>query len=341
MSTATAGIDADTVTGWLLDAVPGLSAPLVFQRLTAGKSNLTSLVTDTAGRSLVLRRPPLGELLASAHDVAREFRILSALHGGAAHIAAPLALSEDPAVCDAPLFAMDYVPGVVIDDAETATSLTPEARHAAGLSLARELAAIHSVDITAAGLGDLASTRPYAARQLRRWLRQWEASATHEQPLAQRLHDRLAAAIPEQTETVLVHGDYHLYNVIFAEDGGAVRAVLDWELSTLGDPLADLGGLLAYWSEPADRPLLGPITLTTLPGFPARAELVDAYVAASGRDVGDLAFWHALALWKIAVIHAGVRQRALEEPGGGELISIELIDSLFQSSAQVADAAGL
>jgi aminoglycoside phosphotransferase (APT) family kinase protein len=340
MPVATLGIDETAVSQWLLGAIPNLTSPLTFTRLTAGKSNITTLVEDLTGRRLVLRRPPLGELLASAHDVTREFRILSALVGTGAQIATPLALIDDPGVCDAPLFVMAHVTGVVIDDEIRASTLSLEQRHAASLAIARELAAIHAVDVDAVGLGDLAPPLPYAERQLRRWLRQWGASATHEQPLAEALHARLAAAVPEQIDTVLVHGDYHLYNMILAEDGSEVRAVLDWELSTLGDPLADLGGLLAYWSE-SDNDPVGPITLTTLPGFARREELVDAYVAASGRDVSTLGFWHALALWKIAIIHEGVRRRAIDEPGDGAPLPVELIDGLFQRAAQVADGAGL
>jgi aminoglycoside phosphotransferase (APT) family kinase protein len=306
------GLDAAAAGAWLAEAT-GLREPVRFARIGQGQSNLTFLATGADGHRFVVRRPPLGHLLASAHDVAREHRILRAL--GDTDVPAPLvaAFTDDPAITDVPLLAMQHVDGLVVDDVAIAERLTPAVRRRLGLALPRALASVHAVDLEATGLVDLASHKPYAARQLKRWRRQWEDSRTRELPALSELADRLEAAMPEQRELALVHGDFHLLNVIGAPDGARVRAVLDWELCTLGDPLADLGGLLAYWPQPGD--VAAVFGAPQLPGFPSREELALAYAEASGRDVaGALAFWHALGLWKIAVIIEGVRRRALDDP---------------------------
>jgi aminoglycoside phosphotransferase (APT) family kinase protein len=200
----------------------------------------------------------------------------------------------------------------VLDDASVAARLAPAARTRLSATLVRALARVHAVDLRATGLEDLASHGPYAARQLKRWRRQWEATRTRDLPAVERLAGRLEAAMPEQHGVTLVHGDFHLLNVIAAPGGEEIRAILDWELCTLGDPLADLGGLLAYWPQVGDgadwvwpaRPL---------PGFASQVELAESYAAATGRDTSALPFWHALGLWKIAIICEGVRRRALED----------------------------
>jgi aminoglycoside phosphotransferase (APT) family kinase protein len=252
-----------------------------------------------------------------------------------------VAISTDGAVCDTPLVVMEHVEGAVIDDEEGASRVPEERRRAVSRSLARTLATIHDVDLQATGLTGLASGAPYAARQLKRWRRQWELSKTRAQPRAHVLHQRLAASAPAQRKVTLVHGDYHLLNVITAPDDGAVRAVLDWELSTLGEPLADLGALLAYWWQADDPVAIGPFAFTRLPGFATRAELAAEYADASGRDLSDLPFWEALASWKIAIILEGVRRRALSEPRLGQPIDVAVIDALFLRAAEIADAAAL
>jgi aminoglycoside phosphotransferase (APT) family kinase protein len=289
-----AGIDPAAVEPWILGLGLGARPPLHFTPFGDGKSNVTVLVQDAAGARWILRRPPVGPLLATAHDVAREHRVLQALGRTAVPTPAVLGFTDDPAVRDAPLLLMEHVDGDVVADFAALERLPASARARPAPALADALARVHAVDLTATGLTDLASHSPYAARQLKRWRRQWRASRTRELPAVERLADRLEAAIPEQRELTLVHGDFHPLNVIVAPSGGEVRAILDWELCTLGDPLADLGGLLAYWPQ-------------------ARAELVPAYGAVTGRDLTPLPFWHALGLWKIAVISEGVRRRALED----------------------------
>lgn len=325
MSSATVvGLDAAAVAAWLADAA-GLREPVAFARIGQGQSNLTFLATDADGRRVVLRRPPLGALLASAHDVAREHRILSALQGTGVPIPPVVAFTDDPAVTDVPLMAVGFVDGWVVDDPAAV-----DVRVA--LALPRALATIHAVDLEEIGLLDLASHKPYAARQLKRWRRQWEDSATRALPVVGELADRLEAAMPQQRELTLVHGDFHVLNVILAPDGSAVRAILDWELCTLGDPLADLGGLMAYASP-------------SLTGIAAPSVLAEAYMKASGREVtaAALAFWHALGLWKIAVIVEGVRRRALDDPRNapdGGVPPEHLVDDLIAQARLVAFEAG-
>jgi aminoglycoside phosphotransferase (APT) family kinase protein len=295
------GIDPAAVERWILGLGLGAEPPLRFARVGSGKSNLTCLVAD-----------PAGPLLATAHDVAREHRVLRALGPTAVPAPAALGFTDDAAVTDAPLLLMEHVDGIVLDDVAIAEGMGPAARGRLSGSVVRALAHVHEVDLHSTRLHQLASHTPYAARQLKRWRRQWEASRTRELRAVERLADRLAAAIPEQRELTLVHGDFHLLNMVAAPDGEDIRAILDWELCTLGDPLADLGGLLAYWPQVGDA-ADWVFPARRLPGFASQAELAEAYAAQTGRDVTALPFWHALGLWKVAIICEGVRRRALED----------------------------
>jgi aminoglycoside phosphotransferase (APT) family kinase protein len=313
-----AGIEVAAVTAWLANALPDLAPPLAFAAIGHGRSNLTYRVADADGRTWVLRRPPLGHLLASAHDMRREHRILAALAPAGATVPKPLALCEDEDVTGAPFFVMEDVPGLVVHRTQVAALLGEHERRATMTSLVTSLAQLHALDVDAIGLGDLGPREAYAQRQLRRWLRQWEDSKTRELPLVAHLGERLAGAAPPQRETALVHGDFRLDNAIVGADGH-VRAILDWELTALGDPLADLGLLLAYTPRSAEEaiPIHDPVTL--LPGFPTHEQLVATYARASGRDVTPLPFWIALGCWKVAVILQGVYRRWQEDPrNGGE-----------------------
>ncbi|GAA2073513.1 phosphotransferase family protein [Aeromicrobium halocynthiae] len=335
-------IDTETIGGWVAGLDIGARAPITFTRVGAGQSNLTFLVEDADGRRWVLRRPPLGSLLASAHDVAREHRIMAALVGTGVPIPLPHALCTDPTITDAPIMLMEHVAGVVVDSMTSVEAIDPQRRSAIGHSLARTLGAVHAVDLDATGLSDLASRRPYAERQLRRWHRQWEDSRTRDLPLVDDLATRLSARIPEQVDVTLVHGDFHLMNVITSIGDGAVRAVLDWELSTLGDPLADLGGLLAYWPQ-ADDSVVPGFAGPTLPGFPSRDDLVQVYADSSGRDVDGVDFWHVLGLWKIAIIAEGVLRRSLDEPRNTATtgrVDAAVVDGLLRRADEEARAGG-
>lgn len=338
-SDSAAGLDPAAVEEWILALGLGAEPPLRFTRAGSGKSNLTYLVTDLAGKRWILRRPPAGPLLPSAHDIAREHRTLRVLEPTRVPTPAVRGFTGQPSVTDAPLLLMAFVDGLVVDDVTVAEALDPGVRGRLGRSLAR----VHEVGLCAAGLDGLASPEPYARRQLRRWRRQWESSRTRELPALERLAGRLEAATPGQREVTLVHGDFHLLNVISAPDGEEIRAILDWELCTLGDPLADLGGLLAYWPQPGDA-VEGVFPAPRLPGFPSRTELAEIYATETGRDLAALPFWHALGLWKIAIICEGVRRRALEDERNTARTGIpapQIVDGLVRQAQLVAFEAGL
>jgi aminoglycoside phosphotransferase (APT) family kinase protein len=266
-------------------------------------------VTGADGADLVLRRPPLGHLLASAHDMGREHRIISALAATPVPVPGALGYCADPEVTGAPFYVMSFVDGHVLRDREAVEStLTPDARRLTAASLVETLATLHAVDLDAVGLSDLARHEGYIARQLKRWYGQWQQSKTRDLPAVDRVHDRLAAQIPEQGPATIVHGDYRLDNTMVSTEGRVV-AVLDWEICTLGDPLADVGLLHVYWTGPGDDTSAWTGTATTAPGFPDRAELLSAYAAASGRDLSTIDFYVAFAHWKLACILEGVYAR--------------------------------
>jgi aminoglycoside phosphotransferase (APT) family kinase protein len=310
MAAGPPGIDVAGVTAWFQAEVPGVRPPLRFQRLPGGRSNLTYRVRDAAGGDFVLRRPPLHGVLPSAHDMAREHRIIAALDGTEVPVPAALGLCEDPATSGAPFYVMAFVDGTVPrDEATVEAAFDRPARAAAADSLVDALIALHRVDPDAVGLGQLGRREGYLERQLRRWQRQLEQSRTRELPVLDEVHRRLASSIPPQVGPArVVHGDYRLDNVVLSP-AGRVLAVLDWELCTLGDPLADLGLLLVYWAEPGDAALPLGTAPTRLPGFPKRAALTARYAARSGRAVDQLDYYVAFGYWKLAVILEGVYAR--------------------------------
>jgi aminoglycoside phosphotransferase (APT) family kinase protein len=336
------GINPDAVADWIEQLGIPFTGPLSFQRIGLGQSNLTYLVCDAGERKWVLRRPPLGELLASAHDVAREARILSALEDTPVPTPRVYGLTRD--VAGVALLLMEFVDGLVVDQMPIAESLTPQRRRQIGLSMPTTLAKIHAVDLEKSGLDDLASHKPYAQRQLKRWAGQWEQSKTRELPDLDDLTRRLIAAAPQQQELTLVHGDFHLRNVITSHTTGDVIGVLDWELSTLGDPLADMGSLLAYWPEPGEEDIAGGFAASALEGFPDRAEMARVYLAQTSRDAATLKYWHALGLWKIAIIAEGVMRRAMDEPRNKAAAGTPItrwIDALVCKAREVAEDAGI
>ena len=308
MDEAPTGIDVPQVTAWLERHVAGARGPFRFDLIAGGHSNITYGVTGADGARFVLRRPPLGHLLASAHDMAREHRIIAAL-AGSVPVAPALGLCQDAAVNGAPFYVMRFVDGLVVHDrAEAEAGLTPAARRRVSESLVDTLATLHAVDLDAVGLGDLGRHDGYVARQLKRWYGQWNAQKTRELPSIDRVHDALAARIPAQGPASVVHGDYRLDNCMVSADG-EVLAVLDWEICTLGDPLADVGLLMVYWTGPDDAASAWEGSATTAPGFANRDEVAARYAAASGRDLSDLGFYVAFAYWKLACILEGVYAR--------------------------------
>jgi aminoglycoside phosphotransferase (APT) family kinase protein len=307
----TPGIDVSSVTAWLTHNVAGSEAPFEFELIAGGHSNLTFRVTGSNGFRYVLRRPPLGHVLASAHDMAREHRIISGLQGSAVPVAPALGFCGDPDVNGAPFYVMGFVDGYVLRDAASSESVLDLAsRKRASESIVDTMAAIHSVDLVASGLDTLGKHEDYIARQLRRWYGQWNSQKTRELSDIDEAHTALLARIPEQGSASIVHGDYRLDNCMVDETGKVV-AVLDWEICTLGDRLADLGLLLVYWSGPDDSLSSWAGTSTTLPGFFNRQQLADRYAATTGADLSQLDYYVAFAFWKLACILEGVYARYL------------------------------
>jgi aminoglycoside phosphotransferase (APT) family kinase protein len=302
------GIAAERVTPWLVENVPGALPPFEFDLVPGGRSNLTFIVTGADGGKFVLRRPPLSHVLATAHDMGREHRILAALQPTAVPTPAVYAFCEDLAVNDAPFYVMEFVDGNIMRDNKAGAQLSEDVRRHASASLIDVLATLHGIDPDDVGLGQLGRKTGYVERQLKRWFSQFEQSRTREMPDVEAAHARLSAAIPDAGPAAIAHGDYRLDNCICAADG-SIAAVLDWELCTLGDALADLGMLLICWTETGDRFAARPDSPTSLPGFLSRPEVIDRYAAASGRDVADIDYYRALAYWKLACISEGVYAR--------------------------------
>jgi aminoglycoside phosphotransferase (APT) family kinase protein len=304
------GIDLEKVTAWLGANIEGLVTPVEFSLIAGGRSNLTYLVTDAAGRKYVLRRPPLGHVLATAHDMAREHRIIAAVGRTGVPVPRALGLCTDDAVNGAPFYVMSHVEGEVLDSAEKADLLAPELREAASHHLIDVMAELHAVDVDAVGLGDLARRDGYIERQLKRWRSQWENSKTRELPAIEEVEKRLSAHVPAQQGVVIAHGDYRFGNCLTDVKQGRIAAVLDWELCTLGDPLADLGYLGVYWSDGPSSALRANDP-TPAGGFPTYATLVDRYARTTGRDVSGVNYYVAFSCWRLAVISEGVYARYL------------------------------
>ena len=325
-----AGVDPSTLRDWMSDRGIAVSGALRLRRLGDGRSNLTFAVVDDAGRQWVIRRPPLGKLLASAHDVGREGRVLTALASTEVPVPTVLGLCDDAGVASAPVLVMSMIEGSPAHELADHSQLGPAIGEELGRSIVGALAGIHRVDVATIGLADLSSHAPYAPRQLRRWSRQWEESKLRDMPALDRLSRWLEEHIPSQSETTLLHGDYHLGNLLVDRQTGHLRAVLDWELSTLGDPLADVGTMLGYWPEPdADGAGVTTPHSASATGLPDRRKMAELYAESSGRDLADVTFWYVLGLWKIAIIIEGVRRRAREAPSpdrGAALPSADFVD---------------
>jgi aminoglycoside phosphotransferase (APT) family kinase protein len=317
------GIDTDAVTGWFEKNVPGVQPPLRFHLIAGGRSNLTYRVDDATGRAWVLRRPPLGSILPTAHDMGREYRIITALGPTPVPVPASIGFCADDSVNDKPFYVMGYVDGHILRDAATTKQVLGEKeRRVAGESLVDVLADLHAVDIDAVGLGDLSKRDGYIERQLKRWHTQWEKSKTREIPAVEEVYEELRRTVPEQGPATVVHGDYRLDNTMLSDDGH-VLAVLDWEICTLGDPLADIGLLCVYWADPGDELSALLSAPTVLDGFPRRAEIAARYAERSGRDLSRLDFYIAFGYWKLACILEGVYARYAAGHGAGDQSAFE------------------
>jgi aminoglycoside phosphotransferase (APT) family kinase protein len=333
------GIDRTGVEAWFAEHVPGAKPPLSFERISGGHSNLTYGVRDSNGGRWALRRPPLGKRLGSAHDMGREHKVVSALGPTEVPVAPVVGLCGDESVNGAPFYVMEFVEGPILRGVAEAEAFPDEAdRRAIGERVADTLVAIHTVDPDAVGLGDLGRKEDYVARQLRRWHGQWEKSKTRELAAIDDVHVRLAARIPEQGPATIVHGDYRLDNMILTP-GGEVAAVVDWELCTLGDPLADVGLLMVYWPEAGDEMIALGQPANLAPGFPARDELRARYAERSGRDLSQLDFFIALGYWKLAIILEGVYARYAAGQYGKVNEGIQQFAQVVERLAEGADEA--
>jgi aminoglycoside phosphotransferase (APT) family kinase protein len=301
------GIALEPVTKWLVERIEGLRPPLEFTLLAGGHSNLTYRFTDQAGAAYVLRRPPLGHVLESAHDMAREHRIVSALEGSPVPVAATFSLCEDSEINGSSFYIMGFVEGEVLHDAAAARGLSAAQRAELGLHVIDVLAKLHSLDPEDVGLGQLGRKEGYIARQLKRWNKQWAASKTEEIPAMEEVARLLDEKMPQQVGASIVHGDYRLGNMIVAD--GDIAAVLDWELCTLGDPLADVGYLLNSWVLPGEDP--DSLVPTTAGDFLDRETLCARYEAATGRNLGEINYYRAFSHWRLAAINQGVYKRYL------------------------------
>ena len=311
------GIDVAKVSRWLADNVAGARAPFNFQLIAGGRSNLTFLVTDDNGIRYVLRRPPLGHVLATAHDMAREHRIISAVGQTNVPVPATLGLCTDETVNGAPFYVMNFVDGVVLDNAEKAEMLDKSLRRSASFNLIDVLCELHDVDIDAVGLGNLAKREGYIERQIKRWSTQWENSKTRELPEIDEVVRLLSTKVPRQQDVSIAHGDFRFGNVLTDVATGRIAAVLDWELCTLGDPLADLGYIGVYWSDgPASA--LRANDPTPAGGFTTYGELVERYATKTGRDVSGVDYYVAFSCWRLAVISEGVYARYLHGAMGNQ-----------------------
>ena len=310
------GIDRERVTRWLVENVDGALAPFQFDLIVGGRSNLTFLVRGSDGQRFVLRRPPMGHVLPTAHDMAREHRIVTAVGRTPVPVPRTLGLCTDEAVNGAPFYVMEYVDGVVLDSPARAEVLTPDQRRLAAEHLIDVLADLHAADVDQIGLGDLARRDGYVERQLSRWSKQWERSRTRDVPAVEEVAARLAAAVPEQQGVAIAHGDFRFGNCIVDVERAEVVAVLDWELCTLGDPLADVGYLGVYWGVPGGEGRHN--DPTGAPGFPTYAEVVERYAARTGRDVSQIGYYRAFSAWRLAVISEGVYARYLHGAMGDQ-----------------------
>jgi aminoglycoside phosphotransferase (APT) family kinase protein len=309
--------------------------------ISGGKSNLTYRVACDAGE-VILRRPPLGHILPTAHDMGREYRVMTALADTAVPVPRTFHLGEADSPLGASFYVMERVVGHICRNAlPPAYGDTPDECGKIGEALVDVLANLHTVDPAAVGLAEFGRPAGFMKRQLRRWSKQWEASKTVDLPALDALRDDLVAAMPEQRASAVVHGDYRLDNTILHPTRvGAIVAVLDWEMSTLGDPLADLGAMLAYWSEANDSEVLcrarimAPVTACE--GFPTRTEIIERYSRRTGIDTSDINWYQAFAYFKLSVVCQGIAARAAggSMVGGGFDQAERLVAPLVEAGRQ-------
>jgi aminoglycoside phosphotransferase (APT) family kinase protein len=304
------GVDLESLRAFFAEHVEGADGrPLSAELIAGGRSNLTYSITD-GEHEWVLRRPPLGHVLPTAHDMAREHRVITALAHTDVPVPRTYALCEDNDVNGAPFYVMEQVHGRILRTGEDLTTLAHDEAAACSRALVDVLARIHRVDYEAVGLADFGRPEGFMERQLRRWNQQWERSKADELPEIDDLARRLRNALPESGPPTIVHGDYRLDNTMLApDDAGRIAAVLDWEMSTLGDPLADVGLFLLYWGQSEAQIIATGQAIQEQAGFATRDEVVEMYAKSTGRDVDNLDFYVVFAFYKLAIIVEGIAAR--------------------------------
>ena len=340
--------DPVALTKWMAEAgLADLGELRGVQLIAGGRSNLTYRL-DLDGGQIVLRRPPLGHVLPTAHDMSREYRVLSALAGTAVPVPQPLAICQDPEIIGAPFYLMRYVDGLVLRTAQDGELLSPAQAGELSELLAQMLATIHGVDLAAVGLDTFGRPEGYLARQLARWQRQWELSNNREMPGYDELVARLTAGLPDPAQAggTLVHGDFRLDNTLVQLTTPArIAAVVDWEMSTLGDPLADLGLTLSYWADATDDRSWLDVNvgagITAQPGFYSRAEFAARYAEITGRDLSGIGYYIAFGYYKLAVVLEGINARYRQGKTVGEGFDREgrAVPVLVARAHQMLDAA--
>jgi aminoglycoside phosphotransferase (APT) family kinase protein len=321
-------LDTGALATYLAQHVPGVDGPVEVEQFPGGYSNLTYLVR-AGEREMVLRRPPFGAAIRSAHDMGREYRILSRLGAVYPRVPRALAYCEDASVLGAPFYVMERVRGVILRSRPPeGVDLSTETMAGLADAFVRNLAELHAVDAGAAGLGDLGHAEGYVERQVRGWTERYLRARTDDVPSVERAARWLAEHLPVETGASLIHNDYKYDNLVLdPADLTRIVAVLDWEMATVGDPWMDLGTSLAYWldpDDPAELQRMGLNTLTLLPGNPRRSELVERYAAASGRPAPDPVFYFVYGLLKVAAIAQQIYARFVaghtKDPRFGALI---------------------
>ena len=302
------GIDTVRISSWLEANIGDARSPFDFSLIVGGRSNLTFAVTDDSGQRFVLRRPPLSQVLATAHDMAREHRIVAAIGRTNVPVPRALGLCTDVEVTGAPFYVMSYVDGVVLDSPERADVLASALRPQLSEHLVDVLADLHAVDVDEVGLGNLAKREGYVERQVKRWSTQWDQSKTRELPAIDEVARLLGERLPVQQGVSIAHGDFRFGNCLTDVEHGRINAVLDWELCTLGDPLADLGYLGVYWFDGSAETMRANDP-TSAGGFMSYSDLVQRYARRTGRDVSAIDYYIAFGCWRLAVISEGVYSR--------------------------------
>jgi aminoglycoside phosphotransferase (APT) family kinase protein len=335
-------LDISALRRYLERSLPGgVDGELTAQLLAGGRSNPTYEVTDRT-RSWVLRRPPFGSVLPTAHDMGREYRVLTALASSAVPVPAPVTMCADPDVIGAPFYVMEKIEGTTLQTVEDTAALTPQQRDGLSASMIEILAILHEVNVAEVGLSDWGRPAGYLERQVRRWRRQWQASATVERPEVDELLERLEYSLPRTVHSGIVHGDFKLDNLMVDPgDPTRVLGLLDWEMATLGDTATDLGVLLSFWDRPEEP--FHPLTdgMTALDGFWTRERLIERYAKLRGIEPPDVGWYLVFADVKIAVIFEGIHARHLrgETVGSGFEGIGDMVGMLIDRALELAATA--